>query len=233
MKKQMQAKAKSRATSSKRKSSVSSRRLTSQAGLARYMVVIIVAALVVLIALGVGGYIWWSSNNSSKTTTTSEKSPSSQSSSQVSLEGTSITLLSGGLNIIVPTGWTKGYETNIVKTIDGVDYRINFQPQGVDYLALDTVGGFASEISTVKTTQGTTLHILKLGLNADATNVVVSSCAPKGGFGCSPDLDNRKLYVVLMPYGSGDQAVQPIDYSSPSASKAISEFEKIAQSLPL
>ena len=72
-----------------------------------------------------------------------------------------------------------------------------------------------------------------MGVNENATNLVVSTCAPSNGFGCSPDLDDSKLYAVLAPLGDGSSAIQPLDYSLPATTKAISDFEQIAKNLPL
>ena len=107
------------------------------------------------------------------------------------------------------------------------------QPQGVDYLKLDTIGGFASEVSKVKNTQGTQLYILKLGKTESATNTVVSTCAPSKGFGCSPVLDDSKLYVVLAPLGDGSSVIAPLNYNLPATSKAITDFETITKTLPI
>lgn len=193
------------------------------------LIYIIIAAVVVLALAGLG---YWMFSQKSTSTASSSTSQSSTTPS-----GLTLSLLGGKLIVTKPDGWEKGYETTAVKTINGTQYRIAFQPQSSDYLKLASVGGYASEIGTVTTSQGTTLHILKIGKTQDATNVVVSTCAPENGFGCSPDLsgysDPRKLYMSLSPATSSSTDMPPLDYNLPATATAISDFQKIAASLPL
>lgn len=202
------------------------RRIVDQSGSMHLVVAAVLAAAAVI---GVGVYVWQSQDSKS-----SEKpSTSTTQSQQPAASGTAVTLLGGKLTMTVPDGWTKGTELNLIKDVDGTSFRVAVQPQGVDYLKLDTVGGYASELSQLKTTQGTALYILKLGKTQDSTNLVVSSCAPTNGFGCSPTFGDSMLYVVLAPLGDGGSALAPLDYNLPATTKAISDFEKIAKALPL
>ena len=201
----------------------------NQAGSMHLMIIL---AVVVAAIVGAGIYVWKSQDSkdtSSVDTTQGEETVDTQSTTS----GASITLLGGDLTILAADGWTKGTEQNLIKDIDGTSFRIAIQAQGVDYLALDTVGGYATEVSQVETTQGTTLHILKLGLTESATNYVVSTCAPANGFGCAPDFDGKKLYVTLAPLGDGSSTIAPLDYTLPATATAISDFEAIARTLPL
>jgi hypothetical protein len=202
----------------------------SQAGNIHLMIVLV--ALVVAAVIGVGIYVW-QSQSSKDTDNTSTTQGQETADTQPTTSGVSVTLLGGKLTMLAIDGWTKGTEQNLIKDIDGTSFRVAIQAQGVDYLKLDTVGGYATEISSVKTTQGTTLHILKLGTSSDATNYVVSSCAPSSGFGCAPDFDDSKLYVVLAPLGDGSTTLAPLDYNLPATAEAIADFEKIAEALPL
>lgn len=212
-------------TSKRAKTTYTRKKQSAQVGRANY--VVIVAVLVVLALIGVGIYFFANQQpkNANKTDTSNSQ--------QTELAGNSVTLLGGSLTLMVPDGWSKGYETSLVKDIDGTTYKVSVQGQGVDYLQLDTVGGYASDIATVKTTQGTTLYIIKIGQTKDATDVAVSSCAATGGFGCAPEFDNKKLFMTLSAYSSGQNTAQLLDYSLPSTTTAISEFEAIAASLPL
>jgi len=193
------------------------------------MMLIIIAVVLAIAIIGGVGYVWVSQNSktANKPVTPTVKPVTPETS------GVSVTMLGGKLNIAVPEGWTKGTETNLIKDIDGTSFRIAIQPQGVDYLKLDTIGGFASEVSKAKNTQGNQLYILKLGKTESATNVVVSTCAPNNGFGCAPDLDKSKLYIVLAPLGDGGTVIAPLDYNLPATSKAITDLETIAKTLPV
>jgi hypothetical protein len=193
------------------------------------MMLIILAVILAVAVIGGVGYVWVSQNSKP------EDKPATPAVEPATPEtsGVSVTMLSGKLKIAVPEGWTKGTETNLIKDIDGTSFRIAIQPQGVDYLKLDTIGGYASEISKVKNTQGTQLYILKLGKTESATNAVVSTCAPENGFGCAPDLDSSKLYIVLAPLDDGSSVIAPLDYNLPATSTAITDFETIAKTLPV
>jgi hypothetical protein len=190
---------------------------------------IIIAVVLCLAIIGGVGYVWIS--QSSKTADT----PATPAVKPVTPEtsGVSVTMLGGKLTIAVPDGWTKGTETNLIKDFDGTSFRIAIQPQGVDFLKSDTVGGYATEFSKVKTTQGTQLYILKIGKTEGATNLVVSTCAPVNGFGCSPDFDKSKLYVTLAPLGDGSSVIAPLDYNLPATATAITDFETIAKTSPI
>lgn len=205
-------------------------KLADQSGVIHLMVIVIVIVLIAVV--GVGGYVWQSQR--SKSSDKANVTPSQKATNtQQKASGVSVTLLGGKLTMSVVDGWTKGTEQNLIKDIDGTSFRVAIQAQGVDYLKLDTVGGYASELSRVKTTQGTTLYILKIGKTQGATNLAVSTCAPNNGFGCAPSFDKNKLYVTLAPLGDGSTAIAPLDYSLPATTKAISDFEKIAKALPL
>jgi len=200
----------------------------NQRGSIHLIIIIVIAVLVII-----GGlvYVWLSRD--SKESDKSDTSQSQEADNQAVASGVSVTMLSGRLMMTAVDGWTKGTETNLIKDIDGTSFRVAIQSQGVDFLKLDTIGGYATEISKVKTTQDTQLYILKMGVTQDATNLVVSTCAPSSGFGCAPDLDSSKLYVVLAPLGDGSSTIAPLDYSLPATTTAISDFEKIAANLPL
>lgn len=206
------------------------RKLSSQAGSMHLMIILV--AVVVAAVIGVGIYVWQSqdSKDSDSASTAQDQATATP---QPTTSGVSVTLLGGDLTMLAVDGWTKGTEQNLIKDIDGTSFRVAIQAQGVDYLALDTVGGYATEVSQIETTQGTTLYILKLGTTADATNYVVSSCAPTNGFGCAPDFDGRKLYVTLAPLGDGSSTIAPLDYSLPATATALTDFEAIARALPL
>lgn len=200
-------------------------RRVSQSG----SVLLIVAVVIVVLAIAGGLVYAWQAQNSGK----SDTDQSQKATTKTTSSGVSITMLGGKLMMTAVDGWTKGTETNMIKDIDGTSFKVALQPQGVDYLKLDTIGGYATEVAKVKTSQSTQLHILKLGMNSESTNLVVSTCAPTSGFGCSPVLDDSKLYVVLAPLGDGSSAISPLDYNLPATTKAMSDFEKIAQNLPL
>jgi hypothetical protein len=207
------------------------RKLSNQAGNMHLMIIV---AVVVAAIVGVGIYVWQSQRSKdSDTASTAQEQATATPTPQPTTSGVSVTLLGGDLTMLAVDGWTKGTETNLIKDIDGTSFRIAIQAQGVDYLALDTVGGYATEVSQVETTQGTTLYILKMGTTADATNYVVSTCAPASGFGCAPDFDGRKLYVTLAPLGDGSSTIAPLDYSLPATATALTDFEAIARALPL
>lgn len=193
-----------------------------------HLIIIIVAVLAII-----GGLIYVWQSQSSKKPDNSDTNQSQETNNEPVASGISVTMLGGKLMMTAIEGWTKGTETNLIKDIDGTSFRVAIQPQGVDFLKLDTVGGYAVEVSKVKTTQDTQLYILKMGVNENVTNLVVSTCAPSNGFGCAPNLDNSKLFVVLAPLGDGSSTIQPLDYSLPATTKAISDFEKIAANLPL
>ncbi|HZJ34920.1 MAG TPA: hypothetical protein VFD55_02860 [Candidatus Angelobacter sp.] len=195
------------------------------------MHLIIIIAIVVLVVIGGLVYVWLSRNSTESDT--SDTSQSQEADSQAAASGVSVTMLSGKLMMTAVDGWTKGTETNLIKDIDGTSFKVAIQPQGVDYLKLDTIGGYAIENSTATTTQDTKLYILKMGVTQDATNLVVSTCAPTDGFGCAPDLDSSKLYIVLAPLGDGSSTIAPLDYNLPATATAISDFEQIAGNLPL
>jgi hypothetical protein len=204
--------------------------LSSQAGAMHLMIILV--AVVVAAVVGAGIYVWKSqdSKDSDSASTTSAEVTATP---EPTTSGVSVTLLGGDLTILAVDGWTKGTETNLIKDIDGTSFRVAIQAQGVDYLTLDTVGGYATEVSQVETTQGTTLYILKMGTTADATNYVASTCAPASGFGCAPDFDGRKLYVTLAPLGDGSSTIAPLDYALPATATAITDFEAIVRALPL
>lgn len=193
------------------------------------MYLIVAVIIVVVVIIGALVYAWQSQSKKTDESASSQ----TQKVDDKTVSGISVSMLGGKLMMTAVDGWTKGTETNLIKDIDGTSFRVAVQPQGVDFLKLDTIGGYATQVSQVKTTQDTQLYILKLGKNKDKTNLVVSTCAPSNGFGCSPDLDNSKLYVVLAPLGDGSSTIAPLDYSLPATTKAISDFEKIAENLPL
>ncbi len=199
------------------------KRQDDQAGFAHYIIVVVI---VIVALIGVGVYVWMSRDKDNKSTDTNKTS------SQTSTTKT-IKMLNGKLSLKAVDGWTKAYETSLTKDINGTLFQISVQPQSVDYLKLDTLGGFASKYSTVKTAQGTSLQILKFGKTEASTNLVVSTCMPSNGFGCSPDFDNSKLYMVLSPAGASSQTLGPLDYSLEATDTAISDFEQMAGSLPL
>jgi hypothetical protein len=193
--------------------------------------IIVIAVILCIAIIGGVGYVWFSQSSKNADT----DGPVTPTVKPVTPEtsGVSVTMLGGKLNIAVPEGWTKGTETNLIKDFDGTSFRIAIQPQGVDLLKSDTVGGYATEFSKVKSTQGTQLFILKLGKTESATNLVVSTCAPANGFGCSPDFDSSKLYVTLAPLGDGSSVIAPLDYNLPATTKAITDFETITKTLPI
>lgn len=197
--------------------------LRSQAG---NLEIIIIIVVIVALLVGLGVYFWIrtasGSGNDANTSSQNQSTNTSQG------NASTISMLNGGLKVAAVDGWTKAYETMLTKEIDGTTFKIGAQPQGVDFLKSDTVGGYAAELTTVTTAQNTTLHLLKLGKSQETTNLVVSTCAPANGFGCSPDLDGKKLYFFLAPY----DANATLNYSLPATTTAIGDFETIAKSLP-
>ncbi len=203
-------------------------KLTDQTGSMHLMIIL---AVVVAAVIGAGIYVWKSQDSKDADTATTQEQTTDD--TQPAVSGVSTTLLGGRLTMLVPDGWTKGTEQNLIKDVDGTSFRVAIQAQGVDFLASDTVGGYATEVSQVETTQGTTLYILKLGLTESTTNYVVSTCTANAGFGCAPVLDDSKLYVTLAPLGDGSSTIAPLDYTLPATATALTDFEAIARALPL
>jgi hypothetical protein len=204
--------------------------LSSQAGAMHLMIILV--AVVVAAVVGAGIYVWKSQD--SKDSDSASTTPAEVTTTpEPTTSGIGVTLLGGRLTMLVPEGWTKGTEQNLIKDIDGTSFRVAIQAQSVDYLTLDTVGGYATEVSQVETTQGTKLYILKMGITADATNYVVSTCAATAGFGCAPVLDDSKLYITLAPLGDGSSTIAPLDYTLPATATAFTDLEAIARALPL
>lgn len=201
-------------------------------------VYLLATLLVVLLAAGVVVYL--SQEQRIKTAEERASQLQSQQNTQNALTQQSTTpaqaapvaFLDGKLTVVPVDGWTKG-STSLDKTLEGQAYRVIFQSQVEDYLKSSSYGGYASTFATVTTAKGTKLYILKLGSTSQYTSLVVSTCEPVNGYGCSPVVDGKKAYISLNPYQQGGQAWVPLDYSKAATTTAAKDFEKMVQSLSL
>jgi hypothetical protein len=131
------------------------------------------------------------------------------------------------IQLVLPAGWNIN-DSNLISTIDGVQYRIGFQITDSDYLKGNTYAGDAVILDHVTTAHGKDAYIIKA-----QGNVAISSCAPSNGYGCSMEQSGKPLLILLHPYKPGDQAVETIDFSSASSSQALKAMKLIVESLQL
>jgi hypothetical protein len=135
-----------------------------------------------------------------------------------------------GLNYLSKYDYKDWYAGQAINSnlIDGYLYQMNFYVYETDQLKTSTYGGDATLLTQITARSGEQLYIVK-----SKGYVVLSSCAPKDGYGCSPTITDGYLLAWLEMYPAKSQTPGTLDFKLNSTTKAISDFTEVVKSLKL
>lgn len=153
-------------------------------------------------------------------------------------------MLQRGVSVKYGDGWvgkkTGGSEFvngQLIKTVNGRSYLINFQENGVEFFSPDLQKNSIQSSAYQEIQINGKSHFIFVVSNVSSENgrydftYLVSPCPAMQDKACSLPLKGGLLYVSLEQYVLGAQEAKPLDFSRKDDQQILAEFAEIASTL--